>query len=55
LDRAVVVVEGATLATFVTGTITMITIGILPKSSGSASSAGHCSRSQPMHCRSSSA
>ena len=28
-DRAVVVVEGATLATFVTGTITMIIIGIL--------------------------
>jgi hypothetical protein len=29
LDRAVVVVEGATLATFVTGTITMLIIGIL--------------------------
>jgi hypothetical protein len=27
--RAVVVVEGATLATFVTGTITMLIIGIL--------------------------
>jgi hypothetical protein len=27
LDRAVVVVEGATLATFVTGTITMLIIG----------------------------
>jgi uncharacterized membrane protein len=29
LDRAVVVVEGATLATFVTGPITMIIIGVL--------------------------
>jgi hypothetical protein len=29
LDRAVVVVEGATLATFVTGPITMIVIGVL--------------------------
>jgi hypothetical protein len=29
LDRAVVVVEGATLATFVTGTITMLIIGVL--------------------------
>jgi hypothetical protein len=29
LERAVVVVEGATLATFVTGTITMLVIGIL--------------------------
>ena len=28
-DRAVVVVEGATLATFVTGTITMLIIGVL--------------------------
>jgi hypothetical protein len=29
LERAVVVVEGATLATFVTGTITMLIIGVL--------------------------
>ena len=29
MDRAVVVVEGATLATFVTGTITMLIIGVL--------------------------
>jgi hypothetical protein len=29
LDRAVVVVEGATLATFVTGPITMVIIGVL--------------------------
>jgi hypothetical protein len=29
LDRAVVVVEGATLATFVTGTITMLIVGVL--------------------------
>jgi hypothetical protein len=29
LERAVVVVEGATLATFVTGTITMLVIGVL--------------------------
>jgi hypothetical protein len=29
LDRAVVVVEGATLATFVTGPITMIIVGVL--------------------------
>jgi hypothetical protein len=29
LDRAAVVVEGATLATFVTGTITMLIIGVL--------------------------
>jgi hypothetical protein len=51
----VVVVVGATHATFVTGTITMLIIGVLLNIVGSASSAGHCSRSQPMHCRSSSA
>ena len=50
-----VVVEGATLATLVAEPSPCSSLVFFLISSGSASSAGHCSRSQPMHCRSSSA
>ena len=49
------VVEGATLATLVAEPSPCSSLVFFLISSGSASSAGHCSRSQPMHCRSSSA
>jgi hypothetical protein len=53
-NRTVAVVEGVTLATSVTGTITMLIIGVLLNVVGLGIFCWHCSRSQPMHCRSSS-
>ena len=54
LDRAMAVVERVTLATFVTGTITMLVIGALLNIVGLGIFCWACARSQPMHYRSSS-
>jgi hypothetical protein len=54
LDRAVVVVEGATLATFVTGIITMLFIGVLLNIVGLGLFCWALFALASMHCRSSS-